>query len=292
MTLFKRVFESHFSEEDQPASGTPALLDSEFTPAERDIEDVALDQHQVAKEDPLEDDAVAILSRLETLSAVPEHLAPPVPQEQVEPEPQISMAARAAEAHAQMNGAQLQHSAPQIQQDDAANASQHLDRVAEPPEAAQRGRGRVKTRLLGFHQAAGISADPFQDPQKDAPDQSGLFPTGWLVVVDGPGTGNALPIYEGVSTLGRGDDQALKLDFGDTSISRQNHAAVAYDGEQNKFFLGHGGKSNIIRLNDKPVLSTEDLNHADILRIGETTLRFVALCGPDFDWAGSKTNGA
>ena len=40
----------------------------------------------------------------------------------------------------------------------------------------------------------------------------------------------------------------------------------------------------MVRLNGRPVLSTEELTHGDIIRIGETTLRFVALCGTDFTW--------
>ncbi|NNL18463.1 MAG: FHA domain-containing protein, partial [Boseongicola sp.] len=83
-----------------------------------------------------------------------------------------------------------------------------------------------------------------------------------------------------------------RLDFGDTSISRNNHAAVAYDDEQGKFFLGHGGKSNLVRLNGKPVLSTEELADGDMVRIGETTLKFVALCGEDFTWASTEDEGA
>jgi len=77
------------------------------------------------------------------------------------------------------------------------------------------------------------------------------------------------------------------LDLGDTSISREQHAAIAYDEEANGFFLGHGGKSNIVRLNGRPVLSTEDLQNGDMIRIGETTLRFVALCGDAFVWEGA-----
>ena len=79
-------------------------------------------------------------------------------------------------------------------------------------------------------------------------------------------------------------------DFGDTSISRNNHAAVAYDDEQGKFFLGHGGKSNLVRLNGRPVLSTEEMSNGDQIRIGETTLKFVALCGEEFTW--KSTEGA
>jgi pSer/pThr/pTyr-binding forkhead associated (FHA) protein len=109
-----------------------------------------------------------------------------------------------------------------------------------------------------------------------------------MVVVAGPGKGHSFAIFNGVSTIGRGTNQSVVLDFGDTSISREKHAAVAYDDEQNSFFLGHGGKSNIVRLNGRPVLSTEDLSHGDSVRIGETTLRFVALCGADFTW---RTSG-
>ena len=78
--------------------------------------------------------------------------------------------------------------------------------------------------------------------------------------------------------------EAIRLDFGDTSISRANHAAIAYDSEQGGFYLGHGGKANMVRLNDRPVLSTEEISSGAMIRIGETTLRFVALCGSDFSW--------
>jgi pSer/pThr/pTyr-binding forkhead associated (FHA) protein len=88
-----------------------------------------------------------------------------------------------------------------------------------------------------------------------------------------------------VSSIGRDETQAIQLDFGDTAISRQMHAAVAYDPETRGFFLGHGGKSNIVRLNGRPVLSTEDLKDGDVIRIGETTLKLVAFCGRNFDWA-------
>jgi pSer/pThr/pTyr-binding forkhead associated (FHA) protein len=68
------------------------------------------------------------------------------------------------------------------------------------------------------------------------------------------------------------------------AISRENHAAIAYDEEQSAFFIGHGGKANIVRLNGRPVLSTEELSTGDRIRIGETTLQFVAMCGPEFNW--------
>ncbi|WP_300061331.1 FHA domain-containing protein [uncultured Roseobacter sp.] len=145
--------------------------------------------------------------------------------------------------------------------------------------------GRVKTRLLGFNRPDQGAQDPIgATGGATAKPQDEKFPVGWLVVVEGPGVGHSFSIFTGASMIGRGDDQVIKLDFGDNSISRHNHAAIAYDEEQNKFYIGHGGKSNIIRRNARPVLSTEELHHADLIRIGETTLRFVALCGSDFKW--------
>jgi hypothetical protein len=84
------------------------------------------------------------------------------------------------------------------------------------------------------------------------------FPAGWIVVVEGPGRGAYFAVTNSVSSIGRGLDQSICLNFGDASISRNNHAAIAYDAEQNRFFLGHGNKSNIVRRNGQPVLSTED----------------------------------
>jgi pSer/pThr/pTyr-binding forkhead associated (FHA) protein len=108
---------------------------------------------------------------------------------------------------------------------------------------------------------------------------------GWIVVADGPGYGESFTLKAGMSAIGRGEDQAVALDFGDTAISRSNHAAIVFDPETAQFFLGHGGKSNIVRLNGQPVISNESLKSGDMIRLGETTLRFVALCGSEFSWS-------
>lgn len=141
--------------------------------------------------------------------------------------------------------------------------------------------GRVKTRLLGFTRGTYDQADPFEKPQGTS---SSTFPVAWLVVVSGPGRGASFTLHDGVAKIGRGEEQTVSLNFGDNSISRENHVAIAYDSEQNAFFIGHSGKSNLVRLNNTPLLSTEQVRSGDLIRLGETTLRFVALCGDDFSW--------
>ncbi|MXQ09516.1 FHA domain-containing protein [Alphaproteobacteria bacterium GH1-50] len=149
---------------------------------------------------------------------------------------------------------------------------------------AGRSAGRVKTRLLGFQGPDSEAPDVFETAKTATSKTETKFPVGWIIVIEGPGRGTCFTMFNGVSQIGRGEDQAVRLDFGDTSISRNNHAAVAYDDEQAKFFLGHGGKSNLVRLNGRPVLSTEELSNGDTIRIGETTLKFVSLCDENFSW--------
>ena len=179
---------------------------------------------------------------------------------------------------------------PAADEDDMiAYARAQVARIAESGmaddavEAA--GPGRARTRLLGFQSRDFAGRDPFARAA-GAAREGPPFPVGWLVVTGGPGRGASFALTAGVATLGRGADQTVCLDFGDTAISRSAHASIAYDPECNRFFLGAGAKSNLVRLNDRPVLATEELEDCDAIRIGETTLRFAALCGPRFSWTG------
>ncbi len=152
------------------------------------------------------------------------------------------------------------------------------------PEPMARRSGRVKTRLLGIDHSNGS----LEEIGARTAAKGIRFPVGWLVVIDGPGRGHSFPLEPGVSQIGRGEDQTVPLDFGDSAISRQGHAIIAFDDESRNFYLGHGGKSNLVRLNGKPVLSTETMQHGDRVRIGETTLMLVALCGGSFTWTDGR----
>ncbi|KUF11095.1 FHA domain-containing protein [Pseudoponticoccus marisrubri] len=163
------------------------------------------------------------------------------------------------------------------------------DMPAEPAPALQtrmpaaaRG-GRVKTRLLGFH-ADDEGPGVFDGTPAPAARLDVTCPVGWVVIVDGPGRGTCFALSAGLSTLGRDASQTIALDFGDDCISRDTHASIAYDEEENSILIGHGGKSNLVRVNGKPLVSSAELHSGDEFRIGKTTCRFVALCGPDFSW--------
>lgn len=156
--------------------------------------------------------------------------------------------------------------------------------VAAPAPADRR--GRVKTTFLGFERADTHVQDLMESSEPVAKTETAqeTFPVGWLVVTAGPGRGACITLTEGLMQIGRNDDQAIQLDFGDTGISRSNHAVIAYDPEDRKCYLGHGGKANLVRLNGKPVLSTVALSSGDLIRISETSIRFAAFCDDGFDW--------
>jgi hypothetical protein len=153
-----------------------------------------------------------------------------------------------------------------------------------------------RSRLVGDH---GPPASPGSTMSGLAPgDQTGQPKTqyirsgtieadpvaGWLVVVKGPGRGGFRPIFVGMNSLGRDAGQRISLNFGDDMISREEHAFIAYDEEERRFYLQHGGKANLVRLGGRPVLSPTELQPNDLIRIGKTTLRFIPLCGPEFAW--------
>lgn len=156
---------------------------------------------------------------------------------------------------------------------------------------------RTKTRVLGFEPQPAAVVPLFDEGRMDDTiepgDKSGvvMYPTGWLVIKEGPGRGAAFPVMRGVSQIGRGSDQTIALDFGDMAISRQHHAAIAYDPMTHQFHIGHGGKSNLVRLNGKPLLSTVVAGDGDEIQIGETTLVLKVLCTADFNWAAVDSEG-
>ena len=109
-------------------------------------------------------------------------------------------------------------------------------------------------------------------------------PTGWLVVVGGPGRGNVVTLGTGSNTIGRDPSERVSLDYGDMKISRTNHGAITYDPLGRKFYVQHGGGKNLTYVGNEPVLAPRELAPLTHVRIGDTVLRFVPLCGAEFSW--------
>ena len=139
-----------------------------------------------------------------------------------------------------------------------------------------------KTRILGGRRRRRSSEQSHESPDSgDAMDDPVV---GWLVVVSGPGRGRALPLGYGTNTIGRGETDRVRVDFGDDRISRGGHSTVTYDPRGRTFYVQHGGGTNLTYVDDKPVLAPSELLAQTHITIGDTVLRFVPLCGREFDW--------
>lgn len=98
-----------------------------------------------------------------------------------------------------------------------------------------------------------------------------------LKVVDGPGKGQERPVFSGTNQVGRSADNRIPLDFGDNTISRQQHAVIAYNAKTSEFRIYDGGKQNPVHVNGERLSGDRPLSDGDTIKIGLTTLRFALM---------------
>ncbi|MEM6578294.1 MAG: FHA domain-containing protein [Pseudomonadota bacterium] len=126
-----------------------------------------------------------------------------------------------------------------------------------------------------------------EDVRASATDEfdDGIDPVvGWLVVLKGPGKGRSLTLGHGMNLIGRGANQRVSMNFGDTLISSEDHAKIMY--EDGEFYISHGSGKNLTRLNGKIIPNMVELPTHSLIQLSKnTTVAFVALCDKNFDWS-------
>jgi hypothetical protein len=150
-----------------------------------------------------------------------------------------------------------------------------LEEPARFQEADDSEQQESTTRLLA---GADAPTDSLQQEALDDP------VTGFLVVISGPGRGSVSTLGYGMNSIGRESSQRVSLDFGDQRVSRHNHCLVTFDSLAGKFYIQPGEGRNLAYLDGEPVLVPTRLSSGQHIRVGDTILRFVALCGEDFSW--------
>ena len=106
---------------------------------------------------------------------------------------------------------------------------------------------------------------------------------GWLVCVEGNHFGEDFRLRAGKNFIGRSPNMDVCLS-GDPSVSREKHAIVLYDPNNNIFLVQSGDSKELSYHNDNLVLSPVELHPYDLLKIGATKLMFIPFCSDKFTW--------
>ncbi len=120
---------------------------------------------------------------------------------------------------------------------------------------------------------------------KSAGSGSETFVCGWFVVIDGPGKGKSLTVGPGQSAISRSPSERIALNFGDSTITSKQQLLVLFDDETRDFYVAPGNGSSLNRLNGQIIGSQMLLKTGDVVKVGATTLRFVAFCDSQFSWS-------
>lgn len=113
---------------------------------------------------------------------------------------------------------------------------------------------------------------------------------GWLVCVEGPDKGKDFRIWARNNTIGRSEKMDICIK-GDTTISRENHARLAYDDKHNNFHLIPAESTNNIYLNDNSVYIPTKLEEYDVIEFGDSKFIFVPFCNEKFTWRDGLKQG-
>lgn len=107
--------------------------------------------------------------------------------------------------------------------------------------------------------------------------------TGWLVCISGEMYGESFILYEGDNHIGRERNMNVCL-AKEPTVSRNTHATITYNTEQNSFSLGIGASDKPVFHNNTLVTNTALLTSKDLIQLGDCQLLFIALCSNEFSW--------
>lgn len=106
---------------------------------------------------------------------------------------------------------------------------------------------------------------------------------GWLVCIEGKNKGKDYRLLSKINTIGRSKNMDITIE-GDDTISKENHARLAYEPRNDMFHLIPAMNANNIYVNEEVLYERQLLAPYDVIEIGETKLLFIPLCGQRFTW--------
>jgi len=113
---------------------------------------------------------------------------------------------------------------------------------------------------------------------------------GWIVCVEGADKGKDYRILAKNNTIGRSEKMDICIK-GDTTISRENHAKIAYDMKHNMFHIIPGDSTNLIYVNDMAIYVPTEIIPYDLIELGDSKFVFVPFCTNQFNWQDGLVKG-
>lgn len=114
--------------------------------------------------------------------------------------------------------------------------------------------------------------------------EMGIDPVvGWIVCTKGKEKGKDYRIHADNNFIGRSEKMDICI-RGDDTISRENHAIISYDTQENLYYFSPGEGRSIVRFNGKAIFATVELKAYDEIGLGSCKFIFIPLCGEEFNW--------
>jgi hypothetical protein len=107
------------------------------------------------------------------------------------------------------------------------------------------------------------------------------YVVGWLVGLNGPLRGEALPVRMGRNVIGR--DRRSDIVVNDDQAS-SHHADLVFRPEEKRFILMDHNSTNGTYVNEAEIEPRRDLAAKDVVRIGSHRFLFTPLCHDGFHW--------
>lgn len=157
------------------------------------------------------------------------------------------------------------------------------DKFLSCPHCANQQAGISDDHLMGQEQAHVITAIPSTQNISSYHQVSSRKTTGWLVCINGSMVGESFVLREGENHIGRAGNMDVPLVY-EPSVSKENHAIISYDSEENCFLLISTSKENRTLCNNKPLKNKRKLKKHDIITLGNCLFMFIPFCSTSFSW--------
>ncbi len=136
--------------------------------------------------------------------------------------------------------------------------------------------------------AGEVTSDPVP-PSIDTPTSVAAIDVGLtaglLILAEGPQRGRVFAVNLGRNRIGRGPENDIIIDTGDTAISKDDHLVLAADPKNRRYFLVPGNSTNLAYVDDRPLLESCEIADKAVIQIGETKLVFIQLLGNYLEWS-------